>query len=259
VEPVQPPPRPTTVPLALQQHMPLAEVLDVIAKPPGSAPPFIPYKPVPRLVPLPTRCAAGPGLGRVQRALAWRYAEDSNARLGACEPLSCRSTIPGQRWWSRRCLWWPAGAARRHTLVVRHPERADAAAFGDLKCSNLQLVLRVTRFTRTHTTTTEEDVMKQPVRAPAGPLRSETAVGGTPPRIAAARATRPHCMLFCSQERETWSLPMSVFKTRAKDCESKAYYDGGGRRGRCWRSAELVSLSLSTGHLVGSGMPLGTW
>jgi hypothetical protein len=33
--PVAPPPRPTTVPLALQQSMPLAEVLDVIAQPPG--------------------------------------------------------------------------------------------------------------------------------------------------------------------------------------------------------------------------------
>eukprot|EP00198_Chlamydomonas_reinhardtii_P003541 XP_001692877.1 flagellar associated protein [Chlamydomonas reinhardtii] len=38
---------------ALQQTMPLANVLNLIAKPPGSAPPFIPYKPVPRLVPLP--------------------------------------------------------------------------------------------------------------------------------------------------------------------------------------------------------------
>lgn len=35
VPPVTPPPRPTTVPLALQQSMPLATVLDVIAKPPG--------------------------------------------------------------------------------------------------------------------------------------------------------------------------------------------------------------------------------
>ena len=35
IGPVQPPPRPTTVPLALQQSMPLAEVLDFIAQPPG--------------------------------------------------------------------------------------------------------------------------------------------------------------------------------------------------------------------------------
>jgi hypothetical protein len=33
--------------------MPLAQVLSVMAKPPGSAPPFVPWKPVPRLVPLP--------------------------------------------------------------------------------------------------------------------------------------------------------------------------------------------------------------
>ena len=53
VEAVTPPPRPSTVPQALQQTMPLADVLNLIAKPPGSAPPFIPYKPVPYLVPLP--------------------------------------------------------------------------------------------------------------------------------------------------------------------------------------------------------------
>lgn len=46
VDMVQPPPRPVTVPQALQQSMPLADVLNLIAKPPGNAPPFIPYKPV---------------------------------------------------------------------------------------------------------------------------------------------------------------------------------------------------------------------
>lgn len=51
--PVAPPVRPTTVPLALQQSMPLANVMSLIAKPPGTAPPHKPYKPVPRLVPLP--------------------------------------------------------------------------------------------------------------------------------------------------------------------------------------------------------------
>jgi hypothetical protein len=51
--PVQPPMRPTTVPLALQQSMPLANVMSLIAKPPGTAQPHKPYKPVPRLVPLP--------------------------------------------------------------------------------------------------------------------------------------------------------------------------------------------------------------
>lgn len=55
VEAVVPPPRPSTVPQALQQTMPLANVLNLIAKPPGSSPPFIPYKPVPRLVPLPDK------------------------------------------------------------------------------------------------------------------------------------------------------------------------------------------------------------
>jgi hypothetical protein len=50
---VQPPVRPTTVPLALQQSMPLASIMSLIAKPPGTAPPFRSYKPVPRLVPLP--------------------------------------------------------------------------------------------------------------------------------------------------------------------------------------------------------------
>ena len=35
--------------------MPLADVMDIISKPPGSTPPFIPYKPVPPLVPLPQR------------------------------------------------------------------------------------------------------------------------------------------------------------------------------------------------------------
>eukprot|EP00803_Ostreobium_quekettii_P006066 evm.model.scf_440.5 EVM.evm.TU.scf_440.5 scf_440:34312-38159(-) len=47
------PEKPTSVPAALQQSMPLTGILNQIAKPPGSAPPFIPFKPVPRLVPLP--------------------------------------------------------------------------------------------------------------------------------------------------------------------------------------------------------------
>ncbi|DBA90981.1 TPA: hypothetical protein ACH3X2_004190 [Trebouxia sp. C0005] len=55
VLPSDPPQRPTSVPQALQQNMPLASVLNSISKPPGSAPPFIPFKPVPRLVPLPSR------------------------------------------------------------------------------------------------------------------------------------------------------------------------------------------------------------
>ena len=43
------------MPQALQQRMPLADVLGFISKPPGTAPPFIPYKPVPYLVPLPLK------------------------------------------------------------------------------------------------------------------------------------------------------------------------------------------------------------
>ena len=35
--------------------MPLTDVLNLISKPPGSGSPFIPYKPVPYLVPLPSR------------------------------------------------------------------------------------------------------------------------------------------------------------------------------------------------------------
>ncbi len=64
-----PPPRPSTVPQALQQTMPLANVLNLIAKPPGSAPPFLPYKPVPRLVPLPqhhTLTVKRPDLGSAE-------------------------------------------------------------------------------------------------------------------------------------------------------------------------------------------------
>ena len=85
VEAVLPPPRPSTVPQALQQTMPLADVLNLIAKPPGSAPPFIPYKPVPKLVPLPIK----------------------------------------------------------HTLTVKRPDHLTAAAFGDLREDNLQLLIQV--------------------------------------------------------------------------------------------------------------------
>lgn len=55
VAPLFPPTKPNSVPGALQQNMPLADVMDIISKPPGSTPPFIPYKPVPPLVPLPKR------------------------------------------------------------------------------------------------------------------------------------------------------------------------------------------------------------
>ena len=55
VELLAPPGKPDTVPGALQDGMPLASVMDAISKPPGSAPPFAPAKPRPRLVPLPER------------------------------------------------------------------------------------------------------------------------------------------------------------------------------------------------------------
>eukprot|EP00891_Asterochloris_glomerata_P005689 jgi/Astpho2/5689/fgenesh1_pg.00079_%23_100_t len=55
VQAAEPPERPTSVPQALQQNMPLASVLDSVARPPGSAPPFQPFRPVPRLVPVPGR------------------------------------------------------------------------------------------------------------------------------------------------------------------------------------------------------------
>lgn len=134
VGPVQPPPRPTTVPLALQQSMPLAEVLDFIAQPPGSAPPYVPAKPVPRLVPLPP------------------------------------------------C----------HTLSVKRRDRLDARAFGALREDNLQLVITANSILKTTTSTVEEDVY-----VPA------------------------------KEEREPWSLPMSIFKGRTKEADARAFYDGG--------------------------------
>eukprot|EP00191_Tetraselmis_sp_GSL018_P024515 CAMPEP_0177627972 /NCGR_PEP_ID=MMETSP0419_2-20121207/31498_1 /TAXON_ID=582737 /ORGANISM="Tetraselmis sp., Strain GSL018" /LENGTH=1910 /DNA_ID=CAMNT_0019129181 /DNA_START=17 /DNA_END=5750 /DNA_ORIENTATION=+ len=51
----QPPKRPSSIPAALQRKFPMTEVLDKISRPPGSSPPFIPYKPVPRLAPLPDK------------------------------------------------------------------------------------------------------------------------------------------------------------------------------------------------------------
>jgi hypothetical protein len=63
------------VPLALQQSMPLAQVLSVMAKPPGSAPPFVPWKPVPRLVPLP---------GSHTLAVAWPELRDAASYGNLC-------------------------------------------------------------------------------------------------------------------------------------------------------------------------------
>lgn len=53
VERIPPPERPNSIPAALQQGMPLTNVLNVIAKPPGSGVAIAPYRAVPRLVPLP--------------------------------------------------------------------------------------------------------------------------------------------------------------------------------------------------------------
>lgn len=132
VEAVVPPPRPSTVPQALQQTMPLANVLNLIAKPPGSSPPFIPYKPVPRLVPLP----------------------------------------------------------EKHTLTVKRPDLRSGDAYGDLREDNLQLVVQAKKIIKTQTTTRVENIE---VKAP--------------------------------EEREPWTLPMSVFKPRAKESDAKGYLD----------------------------------
>lgn len=56
----------------------------------------------------------------------------------------------------------------------------DASAFGDLQRTNLQLVLRVNRVTRTHTITTEEDVMKQPVRGKLATYSTQACPGTVP-------------------------------------------------------------------------------
>eukprot|EP00798_Chlamydomonas_sp_ICE-L_P023775 gene23775-9334_t len=81
VDAVQPPPRPTTVPEALQQSMPLADVLALIAKPPGSAPPFIPYKPVPYLVPLPSRHTVNVKHPEVLSSTAFGEIREDNLQL----------------------------------------------------------------------------------------------------------------------------------------------------------------------------------
>lgn len=132
VDAVVPPPRPSTVPQALQQTMPLADVLNLIAKPPGSAPPFIPYKPVPYLVPLPPK----------------------------------------------------------HTLPVKRPDMLEASAFGDLREDNLQLIIVAKRIVKTQTNTRVEAV--------------EVAV---------------------VEEREPWTLPMSIFKPRAKESDARTFHD----------------------------------
>ncbi|KAK9816567.1 hypothetical protein WJX72_002063 [[Myrmecia] bisecta] len=132
VPPSHPPQRPTSVPQALQQNMPLASILDVISKPPGSAPSFTPYKPVPRLVPLP----------------------------------------PG------------------HSLAVKHPESLDAAAFGDLREDNPQMMLVAKRIT--------DKVVK---------IREEK------------------LDVKVEEQREPWTLPASVFKPRAKESDARNYTD----------------------------------
>lgn len=55
VEKIPPPERPNSIPAALQQGMPLTNVLNVIAKPPGTGVAIAPYRAVPRLVPLPAQ------------------------------------------------------------------------------------------------------------------------------------------------------------------------------------------------------------
>ena len=78
---VEPPPCPTSVPQALQQNMPLADVLNFISKPPGTAPPFIPYKPVPYLVPLPQMHTLTVKDPRSMRELAFGDLREDNPPL----------------------------------------------------------------------------------------------------------------------------------------------------------------------------------
>ena len=137
VDALPPPAKPSSVPAALQSSMPLATVMDVIAKPPGSAPPFEPYQPAPRLVPLPGK----------------------------------------------------------HTLRVRKPHRLDAAAFGDLLPSNLQVripaktVRLVARAApRTHLAHTPLQSTRKKHEScicawsVAGELHAKQVTGCTPPR-----------------------------------------------------------------------------
>lgn len=49
------PARPTSIPTALQEGMPLTQILDVVAKPPGSGVQTEPYRAVPRWVPFPEK------------------------------------------------------------------------------------------------------------------------------------------------------------------------------------------------------------
>lgn len=80
-----PPPKPNSVPGALQQNMPLADILDKIARPPGSAPPFTPYRPVPRLVPLPDCHTLAVKHPRDLTLLAFGDLREDNLQVRPCQ------------------------------------------------------------------------------------------------------------------------------------------------------------------------------
>ena len=93
---MDPPPCPSSVPQALQQRMPLADVLGFISKPPGTAPPFIPYKPVPYLVPLPSKHTLAVKRPNVLSSAAFGDLREDNLQL----VIQVRGS-GGLREWSR--------------------------------------------------------------------------------------------------------------------------------------------------------------
>lgn len=139
-----PPPRPTTVPLALQQSMPLAQVLSVMAKPPGSAPPFVPWKPVPRLVPLPGSHTLTVARPELRDAASYGNLRSDNLQLSitaqvrgctCVRMLGYLCTGSNMQYWPR-CLrplvaavyyavghcWW---SLLLHVLLAGHHEEPD--------------------------------------------------------------------------------------------------------------------------------------
>eukprot|EP00983_Pelagomonas_calceolata_P113261 1159965-Pelagomonas_calceolata.AAC.18 len=160
VDAVQPPPRPSTVPQALQQAMPLADVLNLIAKPPGSAPPFIPYKPVrivcgvPYLVPLPGK----------------------------------------------------------HTLPVKAPFKYSASAFGDLREDNLQLIIQLLKLQR-FCHYKEVDLMHALLMQAKRIIKTQTQMYVEDIEVKVV------------EEREPWTLPMSIFKPRLKESDARNFFD----------------------------------
>lgn len=131
IEKLPPPPRPTSIPTALQHGMPLTNVLNIIAKPPGSGITITPYRAVPDLVPLPAK----------------------------------------------------------HTLMVKHPELLTPDSFGDLCKDNLQLYIQAKEIQESRTTIKTEKIDK------------------------------------VVDNREPWSLPMSIFKPRIRESDARDFFD----------------------------------